>query len=175
MGCLLHIILHCGPAGCRPDNIKIVVGSTRKLGRAWGSYLKILWGVRLHRFLWFQGFVDGWVNSTRAKDVAQNLPISRRVWTVVNENVTVRLLSFSVEGCHESLTVLVKNVFRNNANLFPVTRAAEKGHTLSITTDIGVKFSLWKHILKQKYDTGFPMASLSEEARNDGALYRFRN
>ena len=56
-----------------------------------------------------------------------------------------------------------------------VTGASEKNHILNISTDVGAKFFVWEPVLRQKYGTGIPIATLSDEARDDRALYRFRN
>ena len=76
-------------------------------------------------------------------------------------------------SCHESLAILIKHTLSNNSDLFPIARTSEKSHVLCIPTDIGVKFSLGEHILKEQYDAGISMATLGKQPRNDGAFDRF--
>ena len=98
-------------------------------------------------FVRFRGAINNSrITKTGAEDVTQYLLISRRVWAIVNKDITKRSFLFLKISWHESGTIFAKHSF-SNTDLISIARTSEKSHVLSIPADVRVRFSLWKHIL----------------------------
>ena len=86
----------------------------------------------------FRGAVNSRISTAKTVNVTQYLLITRRVWAIVNEDITKRSFRFLKISWHESREIFVKHSFRNDTDLFSIARTSEKSHLLSIPADVRV-------------------------------------
>ena len=123
----------------------------------------------LYRWVCFEGW--DWfvlrdhvrVTTAFAKNISDDLVVTRGLWLVIYQKIPIRLFGFFRVSGHECCTIFIKHSFCNDANLFPVTRTSEKNHVFCISANVCVKFPFGKHILQQKDDTRIMVPSLREQ------------
>ena len=87
-------------------------------------------------FVRFRGAVNSRLSTTRAENVTQYLLITRRVCTIINEDITKPFFLFLENRLTWIAAIFVKRAFNNVTDFVSIARTSEKSHA-------GTEHSCW--------------------------------